>query len=453
MVALVLTLGTALHALPARYPLTEHRWDNPEFRERFRGTYAFDSTLSPPITSAEQTLFQELQALLPGRIDEAIRRLSAAITPDSSPALRFILGNFYFEQGRIEQAEAAFKQAIQAFPDFFRAYQNLGFLYVQQERYDTALPFLTKALELKGGNAGLYGLIGFCYLNTDRPTFALDAYRQALLLQPQSTDWRRGKFEALRATGQLEEAVGMLDDLLSENPNQPELRKAQISPLVALERYDDAIVNLEILRRSEALDTPSAQLLGDLYLQAGLAGDALAVYASVSDGEQAAPWGRQLRMARSLLEQGALDEAAAYLEAFEARVQSAEVGPQRAEALELLVLQAQVARLRADTERAVALLEDVVARDPLNGDALMALGRHFRQAGALAQAAFHLEAAARIEVFQVRAWIELARVRVAERDYTAAIRLLQRVQQIDPRPHLEEYLDQLRAVQRQLAES
>ncbi|MFW6353922.1 MAG: tetratricopeptide repeat protein, partial [Verrucomicrobiota bacterium] len=360
---------------------------------------------------------------------------------DYSPVLDYTLGSLALQAGDIERAVAQYRTAIERFPNFYRAYQNLGLAYIQDRRFGEALPFLLKALELGGGNGGLYGLIGYSYLSTDRPEAGLDAYRQALLYQPESRDWRLGKLNSLIASGAAAEAARYLDELIKEMPGNADLWMQQANSFLQLQRYEDAIANLEYLRRENLASPPSLALLGDLYLSESLPGLALTAYqAARESGELSTD--RELRMVESLVARNALAEADALIGEIKSSVFD-ELAP--GTQTRLLTLEARTALGLEQPDRAFALLQEVVERDPLNGEAQLTLGDFYRERGDLVRAEFAYEAAEKVEAYRLRALTALARLEVAQREYQAALRYLRRAQEIEERDFIARYIRQLEA--------
>ena len=143
----------------------------------------------------------------------------------------FALANFLLQENRMGAAIASYKTAIRKFPNFGRAYKNLGLAYIQQNNYREALTNLTKALEILGADGGLLGLIGYCHLNLERHGPALDAYRLALVYEPDSRDWRLGQLKSLQQLRNYDEVENIIYRYIDENPAEPEFWLQQANAL------------------------------------------------------------------------------------------------------------------------------------------------------------------------------------------------------------------------------
>ena len=262
-----LAMGCLSTSLSAQvYPLSENSWSNPDFVKRFMGSYGVDTNVNPSIEAEERDLFTQVSAAAERSIPQAINILRTGITATSSAAFDYILANFYFQEGQNSAAIRAYEAAIRKFPNFRRAYLNIGRVYVMQNQYDRALPNLLKALELGSGDGNIYGLVGYCHLNLNNPGNALDAYRFALVFEPESRDWRLGQLKSLLALQRFDEAEGILYRYIAERPDVPEFWLQQANVFVAQKKFAKAAANLMVVDSLGGTDKSSLVLLGDLFV-------------------------------------------------------------------------------------------------------------------------------------------------------------------------------------------
>ena len=114
--------------------------------------------------------------------------LKGRMKSDCSAILDFTLGGIQFQQDKMADALGNYQKAVAKFPSFRRAWRNLGLIYVRNGRHDDAISAFTKMIELGGGDAYSYGLLGFAYAAKLDYQAAEAAYRNALLLQPVNTE-------------------------------------------------------------------------------------------------------------------------------------------------------------------------------------------------------------------------------------------------------------------------
>lgn len=424
------------------FPLSENRWDNPEFRQRFLGSFGVNTRIEPELSRDEATLFGELVDLIGTNPDQAIARLRAALTAESSAALDYTLASLLLQQGDLPAAVRNYRNAIRKFPNFMRAYRNLGLALVQQGEFADAIPMLVKAIELGDGDGNTFGLLGFSYLNVDRPRSALDAYRTAYMLRPDSRDWKIGLAQALTMNGDHAQASAILREMIEANPAQTSLWLTRVNSLISLGQEMEAAAHLEVLSRMEAANAASLRLLGDIYLNAAMPQLAVANYSRAMRVDGGLPIGQALGAARNLLTFAAFDEAAEFVQLLEQKFQGELDDSQH---VALLNLVAEIALARGADSEAAATLERVLQTDPLNGRALLLLGNYYNRSGNVEEAEFFYRRAATIESVQVDALIQHARMLVSTRNFAGAVPLLERAQSIRPNSNVEAYLTAVRS--------
>ncbi|MCK4423627.1 MAG: hypothetical protein KAV18_06110, partial [Candidatus Omnitrophica bacterium] len=88
----------------------------------------------PTVTQEEAELLKQIVDLSGEDPEKAIELLTAAITPETSPALDFALGNFYFQKGELNLAEDSYRRSVEKMPLFNRARANLGRTLIMQNK-------------------------------------------------------------------------------------------------------------------------------------------------------------------------------------------------------------------------------------------------------------------------------------------------------------------------------
>lgn len=429
--------------LPAQtFPLSENSWSNPEFVKRFLGSYGVQTRVEPEITREEAEFFQALADTIRQSPTAAIQQLQNRITDESSPALIYTMASLMLQEGRTDEAIRQYERAIRRFPNFMRAYKNLGLAHLQKGEFEKAIPHIVKGIELGDGDGNTYGLLAYAYLNSGRYQSALDAYRLAYVLKPDNRDWKVGKAQSLSLTGNFREAAALLKELIEEYPDQRNFWMTRANVFVSLGEELDAAQHLEFLKRMDMEDATSLRLLGDIYMNQQLPELALENYlAAVQQREGPLPVGAAMRTAQNLTRFGAYDAAQEFIEELQ-RQYEAELTD--AQELQLLNLRAEIALAEGDDGEAADILEQVVAMDPLNGQALIMLGNYFSRQADYEQAQFYFERAQSIPDYRVDALVQNARMQVARRDFGAAVRLLEQAQAIRPQRNIDNYLNAVR---------
>ncbi len=145
-------------------------------------------------------LFDEAyQAQTDGDFDRAVElyKKSLALHP-TAEAHTFLGWTFHF-QGKIHEAIAECKRAIEIDPDFGNPYNDIGAYLIALKHYDEAIPWLERAIEAKRYDSPHYPLfnIGRVHLAKGMLNRAREYFQKALDLEPQYT-LAREALESLR---------------------------------------------------------------------------------------------------------------------------------------------------------------------------------------------------------------------------------------------------------------
>jgi len=410
---------------------------DPEWRKRFLGSYGFLSGQEPEIAPRELELLREVIDLMQANPRAAAARLTGEVGEQSSAALDFILANLQFQNGDLEPAVANYEKALAKFPDFRRAHKNLGLLRVQKGELDEAVTHLTRAVELGDRDGRNFGLLGFCYLDLENHVASEVAYRNAILQEPEVRDWQLGLARALLAQEKYREANALFESVLARTPDDTQIWMLQANALVGLDRPMDAAVNLEAVRALGEAQPSSLQLLGDIYMNAGMVELATSAYQEViATDTEGARFDTALRAAELLARTRAWGEAAQMLASIDKRYR----GLSTEDELRVLTQKAKVARGQGREKEASQLLESIVERDGTRGDALLELADYHQKQGNTERARLLIERAEKTEAFEHPALLAHAQLLVGERDYAEAAELLRRALRIKHEPRVAQFL-------------
>ena len=361
----------------------------PGFAKEFVGSYGILSEVEPDVTDTEQKLLGQLQGLFAeSKFKEAenqlvlyIKETTAPTDPnlqpgEISPALVFVLGNLYFQSERLNEAERAFKEAIKRFPKFRRAFTNLGFLYTSQNKMDDALAAFQKSVELGEKSARVMGMLGYCYMFKQNAVAAENAYRQAYLIDPNSRDWKLGLAQSLLMQDKYEDAASMFGNLIKENSQDRQLWMRQTSAYLAMEKFEEAIINLEMMRLLGLADEKSLVLLGNIYIEQTQPRLALEAFAEAMKRAPQLDVAQALKSAKILNDNGNPKEAAEMVQKIRA---AAGDGMTQADRLSLDLTEVKIARNNNQPELVGTILNRLLQENPTNPDILLELAKHYDQ--------------------------------------------------------------------------
>lgn len=409
-------------------------WNDGEFVKTFTASYGVLAGYEPEISDAEKDALRGLLQIIKSSPANAIRQLEPQIKGNSSAAFDFILANLYFQEGDLANAEKNYRKAVRKYPNFRRAHKNLGLVLVQASKFSAATKSLSKALELGEVDGRSYGLLGYCYLTQKLYYPAEAAYREAILMQPTVLDWKLGLGRCLVETDQGKDAVALFDTLLKQEPDNADFWLLQANAFIGMDETLAAAQNLEIVRNMGQAKVPMLSMLGDIYINNAMPGLALSAYLDAIKiaGKKNPP--AIMRAAKIFVQTGNYAEAKSLIEGIRIQV---ELKPEAD--VELLTLEAKIARVDGDDQAALALLNQIVERDALNGDALIELGDYYASKGDMARAVNRYQQAQMIEGFERDALISHAQALVRQADYKAALPLLSRALDLQSDNYIQDY--------------
>jgi tetratricopeptide (TPR) repeat protein len=419
-------------------------WNSEDFQRRIATSYLSETDIEPVVTAPERKQIEPILKLIAADdMQGAAEALEKVRTEASSAVFDFTLANIYFQGDDLERAIADYRRAVAKFPKFRRAWKNLALIHVRQGDFASAVPALTKVVELGGGDALTYGLLAFGLSGLDDHLAAESAYRMAILLDPATRDWKLGLARSFFKQERWADAVALVGKLIEETPEAAELWLLQANAFIGLGQTARAAENYEIVDRLGKSTADSLNMLADIYINSELYGLAVDCYARALDLDSKGGPERVIRAVKVLTARGASDESEALIakvdEVFGDRVSESDKR-------DLLKLRARMAAAKGATDEEARILAEVVAVDPLDGEALILLGQYHAKAGDAEKAIFHYERAQQIEKFEADAKVRHAQLLVGQGKYPDAVKLLREAQQLKPRENIQQYLEQVERV-------
>jgi len=444
----VLSIATTLSAQPTgETRLSESElqiWMSPEFQRRFTDSFLAETEIEPTVTQPERAkMLKVLELISADKLDEAARLLQKETKDGSSAVFDFTLANIYFRREQLDDAAAAYSRAVAKYDRFLRAWKNLGVIHVRNGEFGKAIPALTKVIELGGSDKYTYGMLGFAYSAMENHLCAESAFRQAVLLDPSTLDWKMGLARSLFKQQRYADAVALCDGLIANDPNRTDLWLLQANAFIGLNEPLKAAVNYELVDRLGKSTVDSLNMLGDIYVNQELFGMAVASYVRALEKDRKHSAERAIRAAKVLAARGALDETKLLVGQIDA-LHGTELS--QADQKDLLMLRVRIAVAEHSGEEEIRILEELVALDPLDGESLILLGQYCARSGDAEKAVFYYERAESLEKHEADARIRHAQLLVGQGKYAEALPLLRRAQDLKPREDVQKYLEQVERV-------
>jgi protein O-mannosyl-transferase len=185
------------------------------------------------------------------------------VTPDSYIAHEN-LGQALRERGRLDEAAASYRRALQHAPanspNYIAVIHNsLGIVATRQGKTEEALRHFQEAVRFDDDFAEPRNNLANALAGAGRPAEAIEHYRAAVRLEPELTEPRVGLGSALLTLGQTDEAIVQYQEALRIDPSLAQAHNGLGAALARQGRTDEAIA-----RYNEALrldpDLPTAHL-------------------------------------------------------------------------------------------------------------------------------------------------------------------------------------------------
>lgn len=163
-----------------------------------------------------------LDPMVAERIGAALDRVTSS--PDDAEA-RGRLGMLYHEHGLPDLAATTYEQAAALDPSDPRWPYHLGQVSVELGQAERGLLLYDHVLELAPDALQAHRTRGFLLIDVNRMDQAEAAFRDALALDPSDPGARVGMARVFLSRGENREALGVLQKLVAEVPNEPYLHQ------------------------------------------------------------------------------------------------------------------------------------------------------------------------------------------------------------------------------------
>ena len=132
-------------------------------------------------------LFQKAyEHQMKGDLEEAVSLYRQSLATHPTAEAHTFLGWTYSFMGRLDEAIEECQRAIARDPDFGNPYNDIGAYLIEKGQLDDAIPWFQKAMQAKRYESPAFPHlnVGRIYERKGRWTEAIDAYKQALVLNP-----------------------------------------------------------------------------------------------------------------------------------------------------------------------------------------------------------------------------------------------------------------------------
>jgi len=195
-----------------------------------------------------------------GRMDEAIAEYREAIrlTPDYAEAHNN-LGAALQALRRTDESVAAYREAVRLKPDYATAWNNLGSALQQQGNLSNAIDAYHRALSLDPNYALAHYNLGNALREQHRAPEAIDAFRAAVRLKPDFSEAHSNLGAILHHQERLEESLASYEAALRLRPNWGSAAAQVVHLLRQLCRWDELEPRAAALREAVVTDSSLAK--------------------------------------------------------------------------------------------------------------------------------------------------------------------------------------------------
>lgn len=145
-----------------------------------------DSMSQETLTRAWEILQDAYQAQMEGDYDRAVELYQSSLSLHPTAEAYTFLGWTYHFQGRIEEAIAECKRAIEVDPEFGNPYNDIGAYLIELGRFDEAIPWLERAVEARRYEPRHFPHynLGRAYLGKEMYGCAMKSFQHAIEIEP-----------------------------------------------------------------------------------------------------------------------------------------------------------------------------------------------------------------------------------------------------------------------------
>ena len=205
--------------------------------------------------------------------------LAPAAQSESTPVRRlFAEGLQHHQAGRLNEAEALYRQALALDPRHSDSLHLLGVLALQNGRWDVAADLIGMAIGINARVPHYHSNLGVALMERGQLGKAADCYRMAIQLNPDFCDAHNNLGNVLERQGQMEGAAASFRSAIRIDPGSPDRHISLGNVLRQMGEMADAVV---CFRRAVRLRPDYADAhnnLGVALAEQGLHGDAVACY-------------------------------------------------------------------------------------------------------------------------------------------------------------------------------
>lgn len=198
-------------------------------------------------------------------------------------------------QGKLQAAEALYRELLRAQPQHANALHMLGIIEAHRQNHAAAVELFSRALALKNDDPILALNLGSALLESNRHDDATRCYAHAIALRPDYARAHAGLAHALQAMARYPDALRSYESAIALQPGLADALKGKADVLAELGRNDEALQAYDIVITAGINDPKVYINRGTVLLALGREDDALAAFdaaISAAPGDATAHYNR-----------------------------------------------------------------------------------------------------------------------------------------------------------------
>jgi tetratricopeptide (TPR) repeat protein len=291
----------------------------PVVLDRFTGTYGaanipeFVPLPADAIAQIKERFLDAYSFLRAGIANERTGNYAAAVKayerglevePENIELLNAV-GFALFQQGKSEEAVEALEKALEVDPQHWKAHNNMALASIDIGELELAEAHYRESLAIEP-QAAIYNDLGFVLERQDMPHEALEMYRKAVELDPESAAAHYNLAASLARSGEFAEAEPHFRAVLENNESSPAYTGLGIV-LWQQGQADEAIASLQSAIATDPKNAAAYDQLGTIQVEQGKLEEAAATYGSLIRNQPSA--GAHQKLAQILAKLGRTGEA------------------------------------------------------------------------------------------------------------------------------------------------
>jgi tetratricopeptide (TPR) repeat protein len=128
----------------------------------------------------------------------------------------------HHQAGRLQDAEAIYRQVLEIVPDHADALHLLGVIAQQTGRHESAVALIGRSIQIRADVADYHNNLGAAYRSLNRTEESIASYRRAVELQPNYPEALNNLGAALQTAGRFDEAIAAFARAVDMRPDYPE---------------------------------------------------------------------------------------------------------------------------------------------------------------------------------------------------------------------------------------